>query len=132
MESRIVAIVDDEKAIRRAVRRLIVSAGLQSETFSSAEEFLHAFPSRGPDCLILDLRLPGMSGLELQQRLAANHNRTPIVFMSAHDDPDSRAEALKSGAVAFLAKPFRDEVLLEAIRSATESASPKVRPLEIR
>ena len=125
MDSHLVAIVDDEKVVRRAIGRLVGSAGLQSETFSSAEDFLRAFPNRGPDCLVLDLRLPGMSGLELQQQLAANHNRTPIVFVSAHDDPDTRAQALKAGAVAFLAKPFKEEALLEAIRSATESASPK-------
>ena len=114
----VVAIVDDEKIVRRAIGRLVMSAGLKSEDYPSAEEFLEVYPHRNPDCLILDLRLPGMSGLELQQRMAADHNQTPIIFVSAHDDPEVRAQALRGGAVAFFAKPFQDDALLEAIRSA--------------
>ena len=114
-----VAIVDDEKAVGRAIGRLVMSVGLESEIFSSAEEFLHSCRDRRPDCLILDLRLPGMSGLELQQQLATRQCRTPIVFVSAHNDPASRSQALQRGALAFLAKPFNDEVLLEAVHSAT-------------
>jgi FixJ family two-component response regulator len=117
-ERSLVAIVDDEKVVRRAIGRLVMSDGLQFQTFASAEEFLQSSTDASVSCLILDLRLPGMSGLELQQRLAADHNRTPIVFVSAHDDPESRATALGAGAVAFLAKPFKDDVLLQAVRSA--------------
>jgi FixJ family two-component response regulator len=124
-ERSVVAIVDDEKSVRRAIGRLVMTAGLESEAFPSAEEFLQSYPSRSPDCLILDLRLPGMSGLELQHRLAADHNRPPIVFVSAHDDPQSRALALQGGAVAFIAKPFKDDALLEAIHSAMEPAGLK-------
>src|SRR4029077_6072146 len=88
-ERRVVAIVDDEKPVCRAIGRLVMSAGFKSEIFSSAEEFLRSCRERRPDCLILDLSLPGMSGLELQQQLAADCCRTPIVVVSAHNDPVS-------------------------------------------
>jgi FixJ family two-component response regulator len=117
--------VDDEKAVCRAIGRLVMSAGLQSQLFSSAEEFLRSCREHRPDCLILDLRLPGMSGLELQQQLATDHCRTPIIFVSAHDDPASRTQALQRGAFAFLSKPFNDEALLEAIHSAMRPGTPK-------
>lgn len=117
-EHRLVAIVDDDNAVCRAISRLVMSAGWKSEIFSSAEELLGSLRRRKPDCLILDLRLPGMSGLELQQQLATRRCRTPIVFVSAHDDAASRAQALQGGAFAFLAKPFNDNALLEAVRSA--------------
>jgi FixJ family two-component response regulator len=124
-ERRLVAIVDDEKAVCRAMRRLVTSAGFESETFSSAEDFLRSCHKRRPDCLILDLRLPGMSGLELQQQLATDHCRTPIVVVSAHDDPVSRSQALQRGAVAFLGKPFDDQALLEAVHSAMKPGTSK-------
>jgi FixJ family two-component response regulator len=125
-ERRLVAIVDDEKAVCRVIRRLVTSAGFESEIFSSAEEFLRSCRERTPDCLILDLRLPGMSGLELQQQLATDHCRIPIVFVSAHDDPASRRKALQSGAFAFFGKPFNDEALLEAIVSAMNPGNTEV------
>lgn len=124
-ESRVVAIVDDEKAVCRAIGRLVTSAGFKSEIFSSAEEFLRSCRERQPDCLILDLSLPGMSGLELQQQLATDRCRTPIVVVSAHDDPLSRSQALQGGAVAFLGKPFDDEALLQAVHSAMKSGTPE-------
>ena len=124
-ERRLVAIVDDEKAVCRAIRRLVISAGFESEIFFSAEELLRSCRERRPDCLILDLRLPGMSGLELQQQLATDRCRIPIVFVSAHDYTASRRQALQSGAFAFLGKPFNDEALLEAIHSAMKPAAPK-------
>jgi FixJ family two-component response regulator len=114
----LVAVVDDELPVRQAIRRLVSSVGLKSEGFSSAEEFLQRSSDDIPDCLILDVYLPGMSGLELQRRLAADHDRTPIVFITAHNDPGSRALALQAGAIAFLSKPFKEEALFEAIRSA--------------
>jgi len=116
----LIAIVDDENSVRRAVGRLVKSVGLDAQGFSSAEEFLEAHSACTPNCLILDLRLPGMSGLELQDRLSAGDRRLPIIFVSAHDDAESRAQALQAGAVAFLGKPFNDEVLLQAIRSALQ------------
>jgi two-component system, LuxR family, response regulator FixJ len=102
-----------------------MSAGFDSQIFSSAEEFLRSCRERRPDCLILDLRLPGMSGLELQHQLATHDCRTPIVFVSANNDPASRTQALQGGAFAFLAKPFNDEALLEAIHSAMKPGTPK-------
>jgi FixJ family two-component response regulator len=124
---RLVAIVDDEKAVCRAVSRLVISAGFESETFSSGEEFLRSCRERTPDCLILDLRLPGMNGFQLQQQLATDHCRIPIILVSAHDDPGSRRQALQSGAFAFCGKPFpfNDEALLEAIHSAMKPGTLK-------
>jgi len=121
----LVAIVDDEKAVCRAVSRLVISAGFESETFSSGEEFLRSCRERTPDCLILDLRLPGMNGFQLQQQLATDHCRIPIILASAHDDPASRRQALQSGAFAFCGKPFNDEALLEAIHSAMKPGTLK-------
>jgi len=117
----LIAIVDDEKSVRQALGRLVVSAGLEAEVFSSAEEFLQSCTDHHPDCLILDLRLRGMDGLELQSRLAAAHHSMPIIFISAHDDPGPRAQALNAGATAFLSKPFNDKVLLEAIHLAVNA-----------
>lgn len=122
-ERRVVAIVDDEKAVCRAIGRLVTSAGFKSEIFSSAEEFLRSCRERQPDCLILDLSLPGMSGLELQQQLATDRCRTPIVVVSADDDPLSRSQVLQGGAVAFLGKPFDDEALLQAVHSAMKAGT---------
>lgn len=116
----LVAVIDDDAAVRQAICRLVMSAGLEAESFSSAEEFLRRSSDGTPDCLILDLCLPGMSGLELQRELAADHNRTPIVFITAHDDAGSRALALRAGAIAFLSKPVKEEALFEAIRAAIE------------
>jgi len=122
---RLIAIVDDEKAVCRAISRLVISAGLEAEMFSSAEEFLRSSRERRPDCLILDLRLPGINGLELQQKLATDHCRIPIVVVSAHDDSASRRQALQNGAFAFLGKPFNDEALLEALHSAMKPGTAK-------
>jgi len=122
---RLVAIVDDEKAVCRAISRLVISAGFESETFFSGEEFLRSCRERTPDCLILDLRLPGMNGFQLQQQLATDHCRIPIILVSAHDDPASRRQALQSGAFGFCGKPFNDEALLEAIHSAMKPGTLK-------
>lgn len=122
-----VFIIDDDPSVRKALRRLIRSAGMSVEAFASAEEFLEAFPlssdcrraeSPRPDCLVLDMRMPGMSGLELQQRLAAANQHIPIVFISAHDDEQARGVALAAGAADFLLKPFDDHVLLAALARA--------------
>jgi FixJ family two-component response regulator len=109
-----VFIIDDDPSVRKALQRLIRSAGMVVETFASAEEFLEAsLPP--PDCLVLDVRLSGMSGLQLQQRLAADQHRIPIVFITAHDDELARELAMQAGAVGFLHKPFEDHVLLSIL-----------------
>ena len=122
-EQLVVAIVDDQAALREATENLLKSAGLKAVSFASAEDFLQATPLDGAGCLILDVRLPGMSGLELQQRLAADGIHVPIVFITAQEDSDGqmRAQALRSGALAFLRKPFSDEDLLNAVRSALQT-----------
>ena len=121
MEHRI-TIVDDEGEVRSALRRLFKVAGMKTESYASAEDFLDALSGRGCDCLILDHGLPGMSGLELQSRLAASDRRVPIIFISARDDADTRAQAMQAGALAFLGKPFSDEVLLQAVQTALQLA----------
>jgi FixJ family two-component response regulator len=121
MERRI-TIVDDESDVRGALRRLFKLAGMDTQSYASAEEFLDAPSGRRCDCLILDLRLPGMSGLELQSRLAASDRRLPIIFVSARDDAETRAKAMQGGALAFLGKPFSDEVLLQAVETALQLA----------
>lgn len=117
-DQRLETIVDDDESVRKAIRRLIKSAGLGVEDFASAEEFLGSGSSRDASCLILDVRLPGMSGLELQSRLAASSSHLPIIFTSAHDDGRARARALEAGAIDFLAKPFSDQDLFHAINAS--------------
>ena len=116
----LIAIVDDDQAVRRAIGRMVMSVGLASEGFASAEEFLSRPADANPNCLVLDLGLPGMSGLELQRQLASA--RTPIVVITGRDSSESRASALRAGAIAFLVKPLQEEALLAAIRSAIGSA----------
>ena len=111
----LIAIVDDDEWVRKSVARLIKSAGFRTQTFASAEDFVESGKRDEIACVILDLRLPGMSGLELQARLAAEHNLVPIVFVSAHDEQKTRAQALHAGAIAFLGKPVNDKALLDAI-----------------
>ena len=117
-ESRLVAIVDDDELMRGAVQGLLREAGLPARAFASAEEFLDSGAQHLSSCLIADIRMPGMSGLDLQARLDAEHIRIPIIFMTAHSDERIRMQALRSGAVEFLAKPFDDDVLLETVRVA--------------
>jgi FixJ family two-component response regulator len=113
-----ISVIDDDESVRKALRRLIRSAGWDAETFASAEEFLAAAGRRTPVCLILDVRMGGMSGLELQQRLAASAQPIPIVFITAHEDEGARRAALEAGAVDFLQKPFDDRVLLDSVAKA--------------
>jgi two-component system response regulator FixJ len=115
-----VTIVDDEGEVRSALGRLFKVAGMKTESYASAEEFLVAPSGRSCDCLVLDHGLPGMSGLELQSRLAASHRRLPIIFVSARDDAHTRAQAMQAGALAFFGKPFNDEVLLRTVRTALQ------------
>jgi FixJ family two-component response regulator len=114
----LVAIVDDDELMRGAVQGLLREAGLPARAFASAEEFLDSGAQHLSSCLIADIRMPGMSGLDLQARLNAEHIRIPIIFMTAHSDERIRMQALRSGAVEFLAKPFDDDVLLETVRAA--------------
>ncbi len=115
-----VFVVDDDAAMRDALSSLIRSVGLNVEVFSSAREFLRRKACPGPACLVLDVRLPGLSGMDLQQELAVAHNSIPIIFITGHGDIPMSVRAMKAGAAEFLTKPFRDEDLLDAIRLAVE------------
>jgi RNA polymerase sigma factor (sigma-70 family) len=115
-----VYVVDDDPSVRRAIKRLITSVGLQVELLASAQEFLLTRRPTVPSCLILDIRLPGMSGLDFQRKLAEARIHIPIVFITAHADVPMTVRAMKAGAVEFLTKPFRDQDLLDAIYLALE------------
>jgi FixJ family two-component response regulator len=119
--TKLVAIVDDDDLMRAAVQGLLKSVGWPAQAFASAEEFLQSGQQRQTACLIADIRMPGMSGLELQSRLNADHCKIPTIFITAHGDSKMRMQALRAGAVEFLAKPFDDEALLESVRAALES-----------
>jgi FixJ family two-component response regulator len=120
-EDKLVAIVDDDDSVRVALEGLLKSVGLPARAFGSAEEFIKSGQQSQTACLIADIRMPGMSGLELQKRLNVEGCRIPIVFITAHGDAKMRMQALRAGAVEFLAKPFNDEALLESVRAALES-----------
>src|SRR5215471_832483 len=116
----LIAIVDDDPSVRHGLDRLIRSVGWKAETFASAQEFL-ARPWTGPpSCLVLDLQLPGLSGLDLQKRMAEAGMETPIVFLTGHGDIPASVQAMKAGAVEFLTKPFGEQDLLKAIHEAIE------------
>src|SRR6267378_1462289 len=119
-ENLIVSIVDDDISVRRSTRRLLRSSGFRAEAFASAEEFLDSKSRAETACLILDLRMPGMNGLELQRRLSQNGHRVPIIFLSAQASEEDERSALSAGAVHFLRKPISKEALLNAIRDAVE------------
>jgi FixJ family two-component response regulator len=114
-ESPLVTIVDDDELFRRSIERLVRSAGFRVETFGSAEDFLERGDLDRTACAILDMKLPGMNGLDLQQRLITSPRPIPIVFVSAHDEAMMQANALRAGAVAFLKKPFDNSTLLDAL-----------------
>ena len=118
--SSVIAIVDDDELMRGALRGLLKEAGFEARAFPSAEEFLASEQPRQTACLIADVRMPGMSGLDLQARLNADAIRIPIIFITAHGDARLRLQAMRAGAVEFLAKPFDHEVLLETVRAALE------------
>jgi FixJ family two-component response regulator len=117
----LVAIVDDDELMRSALQGLLKAAGLPAQAFASAEEFLNSGQQHQTACLIADIRMPGISGLDLQARLNAIRCRIPTIFITAHGDEKMRMQALRAGAVEFLAKPFDDEVLLDSVRAALES-----------
>jgi len=116
-----VAVVDDDDLMRSALQGMLKSVGLSSQTFASAEEFLESGQLQQTACLIADIRMPGMSGLELQAKLNAEHRRIPTIFITAHGDARMRMQALRAGAVEFMAKPFDDGVLLKSVRAVLEN-----------
>jgi FixJ family two-component response regulator len=115
---RVISIVDDDASVRESLTSLFRSLGFQVEAYASAEAFLDSGHARATQCLLLDVRMPGMSGLELQQRLAAASIRAPIIFLTAHGDEDMRTHALRAGAVDVLPKPFSEKALLDAVHAA--------------
>jgi FixJ family two-component response regulator len=118
---KMVAVVDDDESFRAAVQRLLRSASFTVRSFRSAEDFLEGVQQDEFGCLIADIRMPGMSGLDLQARLNADKRPIPIIFITAHGDEKMRLQAMRDGAVKFLAKPFDDSVLLESVRTALNS-----------
>jgi RNA polymerase sigma factor (sigma-70 family) len=116
----IVFVVDDDPSVRSSLKFLLSTVGLQVESFDSADAFLHRKPQEAPSCLVLDVRLPGLSGLDFQRELAARNIRIPIIFLTGHGDIPMSVRAIKAGAVEFLTKPFRDQDLLDAVRIALE------------
>jgi len=112
-----VLVIDDDPEFRESVARLLEAVGLQTRQFSSVPDFLRADPPEGPTCLVLDVRMPGRSGLDLQRDLAAANRQVPIIFITAHADVPMSVQAMKGGAIEFLTKPFRDQDLLDAVEN---------------
>ena len=117
-ERRVVCIVDDDASLRRSLRTLLTSMGLRVETFQSADAFLTSVHRHNTGCMVLDLRMEGMNGLDLMKRLAATGSSIPVIVLTAHGDEEIRRRCLGAGAVAFLDKPFHAEALLDAIQTA--------------
>lgn len=120
LPSRLVAIVDDDRSVQTALQDLVESEGLSTLCFGSAEDFLNSGAQRRAACLIADVRMPGISGLELQAKLKAEQCPIPIIFITAHGDAKMRIQAMRDGAVEFLTKPFDNAVLLETVHAALE------------
>jgi len=118
---RLIAIVDDDELVRESLNGLMKAAGFPALTFASAEAFLNSGKQEHTACLIADIRMPGMSGLDLQSKLNRDNVRIPIIFITAQGDEKMRMQALRAGAVEFLAKPFDDDVLLDSVRAALNS-----------
>ena len=117
----LIAIVDDDPSVCRAMKRLIRSLGMDAETFASGQEFLElieSMPSFNADCVILDVQMPGLNGLEVQEQLARKRRSLPVVFITAHDEVGARERALAAGAIAFLRKPFSDQLLIKSLDAA--------------
>lgn len=117
----LIAIVDDDESVCRAMKRLVRSLGMAADAFTSGREFIdrvETTPSFQPDCVVLDVQMPGMNGLEVQERLASSGNPLPVIFITAHDEAEVRDRALAAGAVAFLRKPFNDELFIKTLRIA--------------
>jgi FixJ family two-component response regulator len=118
MTKDLISVVDDDESVRRSTRFLIESLGFRAAAFQSAEDFLESGQQHNTSCLILDVQMQNMNGFELQSELAAAGCSIPIIFITAYDDKEARGRAMQAGAVAFLAKPFSDEQLLQTVRSA--------------
>ena len=114
-----IAVVDDEESVRKALRRLFRSAGMDVETFASGREFLDSLPLHRPDCLVLDLHMPGLTGRDVQQHLAQVQPRVPIVVITGKDEPGVRESVLAAGAADYLLKPLHDHTLIAAVTSAS-------------
>ena len=114
----LISVVEDDASVRESLQCLIRSFGFAVEAFASSEEFLTSDRLRDTRCLILDVRMPGMNGIELKRRLVASHREIPVIFITAHGDEAARSQALRDGAVAYLLKPFTEEALLSAIHAA--------------
>ena len=123
----IIGVIDDDESVRMGIRSLLRSLGFQVETFGSAEGLLAFARLDDIGCLIVDVQLPGMSGLDLQRQLAATKRDLPLTFISAHDDPAARRQALAAGAFAFLRKPFSENALIDAVRAALGRAGGTLR-----
>ena len=120
-KNKLVSIVDDDESMRVALHGLLKAVGLPAQAFASAETFLESGQQHQTACLIADIRMPGISGLELQAKLKSECCKIPTIFITAHGDAELRMQALRAGAVEFLTKPFDDEVLLESVQAALES-----------
>jgi FixJ family two-component response regulator len=131
VESRmLIFVVDDDPSVRKALKRLLSSAGFKVETFGSAEELLTSGRHDLPDVFVIDVRMPGLSGFDLQRELLAAGSRAPVIFITAYEDAQGRAAAIAAGASAFLQKPFNDETLLGAIRATLSRKDSEWQPSE--
>jgi FixJ family two-component response regulator len=122
----IIAIVDDDESVCRAIKRLVRSLGMDADTFASGQAFIdlvEAMPSLRVDCIVLDVQMPGLNGLQVQERLTRIGNAFPIIFITAHDEVNVRDQALAAGAVAFVRKPFDDELLIKTLRQALKGGA---------
>lgn len=117
-----VAIVDDDESVRKALRRLLCSAGLKVETFATGADFLQSLKEHKPDCIVLDVHMPEMTGFDLQARLAASGPLLPVVIITGYDSTETQDRVMAAGAVAYLRKPINDKALLDAIHSAVGGA----------
>jgi len=120
----LVSVVDDDASLRRSVHNLLASVGFRVETFASAEDFLGSGHRERTKCLVLDLRMPGMTGFELLARLAALGSQIPVIVLTAHNDDEARRRTMQAGVVAFLGKPFRGDHLVDAVRASLGRGDP--------
>jgi len=128
----LIAVVDDEESIRKSLRRLFMASQLDAVVYASGQEFLDSLSACQPDCLVLDLQMPGLTGLEVQRALASARVRFPTIIITAHDEPETRARCLSVGAAAYLCKPLHDEMLLNAIADAVGRCADAVSAAEDR
>jgi FixJ family two-component response regulator len=124
----LIVIVDDDESVCRAIKRLVRSAGMDANTFTSGQEFIDLVEGMvwlRVECIVLDVQMPGLSGLQVQERLSQRGNVTPVIFITAHDEPGVREKALGAGAVAFLRKPFNDELFIKTLHEAIKRGTAK-------